>query len=43
MYHLASISKSEKAPGSVFHPRDKSTKVDCDFWDLVDADHIKNS
>ena len=28
----AFISRSEEAPGSVFHPRDKSGKVDCDFF-----------
>ena len=25
------ISRSEQAPGSEFHPRDDSDKVDCDF------------
>ena len=25
------ISRSEQAPGSVFHPRDESGKIDCDF------------
>ena len=24
-------SRSEQAPGSVFHPRDDSGKIDCDF------------
>ena len=24
-------SRSEQAPGSVFHPRDESGKIDCDF------------
>ena len=47
-------SRSEQAPGSGFHPRDKSFKIDCGFWDLVGAiktkiledkyqtDHIKS-
>ena len=25
------ISRSEQAPGSVFHPRDENTKIDCGF------------
>ena len=25
------ILRSEEAPGSVFHPRDKNTKIDCGF------------
>ena len=24
-------SRSEQAPGSVFHPRDESEKINCDF------------
>ena len=24
-------SRSEQAPGSVFHPRDENTKIDCGF------------
>jgi hypothetical protein len=24
-------SRSEQAPGSVFHPRDENGKIDCDF------------
>ena len=24
-------SRSEEAPGSVFHPRDKNGKIDCNF------------
>ena len=25
------ISRSEQAPGSVFHPHDESGKIECDF------------
>ena len=35
-------SRSEPAPGSVFHPRDKSGKIDCDllqpFWCNIKVD-----
>ena len=32
LYHeYMPISRSEQAPGSEFHPWDKSEKVDCDF------------
>ena len=30
-------SRSEQAPGSEFHPRDKSEKNYCAFWDLLGA------
>ena len=35
-------SRSEQAPGSVFHPCDKSGKIDCDFlgpfWNNIKVD-----
>ena len=32
-------SRSEQSPGIEFHPRDKSSKIYYDFWDLLGA-HI---
>ena len=29
--HESATSRSEQAPGSVYHPRDKSGKIYCDF------------
>ena len=28
---LSARSRSEQAPGNVFHPRDKNNKIDCGF------------
>ena len=34
MINALYTSRSEQAPGSVFHPRDENTKINCVFWDL---------
>ena len=31
MLHYVIKSRSEQAPGSVFHPLDENTKIDCGF------------
>ena len=31
LFHRFAVSRSEQAPGSEFHPRDESDKIDCGF------------